>query len=62
MKIWNSPGDAAARPEREHSLHWLARLIEVLSRGETPVDGCSVEEKKPELPPNPEPVRWGNFR
>jgi len=44
---------------------WLTRLIEVLSRGEMPIDGFTVEQKKPPKPPKPpkrEPVRWGNFR
>jgi len=41
---------------------WLARLIEVLSRGEMPIDGFTVEQKKPPEPPRREPVRWGNFR
>jgi hypothetical protein len=41
---------------------WLSRLLELLSRGGMPVDGFTVEPKKPPKPRNPEPVRWGNFR
>ena len=59
----NDPGSGrAVRPEREHALGWLARIIDRLSRGEIPVDGFSVQERQPPKPRNPQPVRWGNFR
>jgi hypothetical protein len=41
-----------------HGRGKLRRLVDLLTRGATPVDGLHCPEKKP----NPEPVRWGNFR
>jgi len=63
MKNRNLSGTGlAVGPEREHTLGWLTRILDVLSRGEIPVDGLGIEERKPPKPRNPEPVRWGNFR
>jgi hypothetical protein len=63
MKTWHWFGhETIARPGREHAMNWLSRFIELMSRGEIPVDGIEVPEKKAEAPRNPEPVRWGNFR
>lgn len=40
----------------------LTRLVHVLTRGATPVDGQDCPAKRHESERNPEPVRWGNFR
>jgi len=56
------PGGSVNTWKQNRFAAWLARLIEVLSRGEMPIDGFTVEQKKPPEPPRREPVRWGNFR
>ena len=43
-----------------HAPGMLARIVELLARGEIPVDGIGVSKPRPER--RPEPVRWGNFR
>ena len=45
-----------------HDRGKLRQLLDRLTRGATPVDGCDTPAKVREPDRNPEPVRWGNFR
>ena len=53
---------APPRPEQSQGPGRLARMIDVLSRGSIPVDGCDVPDREAAREQRAEPVRWGNFR
>ena len=53
---------AAPRSAKPRAPGRLARIIELLSRGSIPIDGCNVLDEKPVRERRAEPVRWGNFR
>ena len=59
MKTLNWSG-FFAQPRRAatHGPGRLARFVSRLTRAATPVDGLDCPQKKPD----PQPVRWGNFR
>jgi len=58
MKTLDWFGFFEPRRGATHARGKLRRFVELLTRAATPVDGLDCLEKKP----NPEPVRWGNFR
>jgi hypothetical protein len=58
MKTLDWFGFFAPRRRATHAPGKLRRFVDLLTRAATPVDGFNCPEKKP----NPEPVRWGNFR
>ena len=49
---------AVSRRDATQDRGRLRRLVDLVTRGATPVDGLDCPEKKPD----PQPVRWGNFR
>jgi hypothetical protein len=58
MKTLDWFGFFAPRRGAAQDRGMLRRLVKLLTRGATPVDGLDCPEKRR----NPEPVRWGNFR
>ncbi len=62
MKTLDWFGFFAPRRGATHATGKLRRLVELLTRGATPVDGLDSPPKVREPDRNPEPVRWGNFR
>jgi hypothetical protein len=62
MKTLDWFGFFAPRRDATQDRGKLRRLVDLMTRGATPVDGLDIPAKERELERNPEPVRWGNFR
>ena len=62
MKTLDWFGFFAARRDATQDRGKLGRLVDLLTRAATPVDGFVSPAKQREPDRNPEPVRWGNFR